>query len=171
MNLIVGLGNPGEKYVHTRHNLGARVVAAFVQKMGEDALKQQGIAWLLPTVNMNDSGTPVADYLRQLPLEPSQVLLVHDDLELPLGEIKFQPGGSARGHKGVRSVHEKLGTTEIPRLRLGIGRPATGDVFDYVLENFTEEEEAIVEQVVEKAVQWLVDHLTRLADGEATSPS
>lgn len=154
--LIVGLGNPGEKYARTRHNLGARVVEAFIQKMGEDALRGQGMAWLLPTMNMNDSGTPVAEWLRQSPLEPSQVLLVHDDLELPLGEIKFQAGGSAKGHKGVRSVHEKLGTTEIPRLRLGIGRPPAGaDVSDYVLENFSSEEEEIVRQVIEKAVVWL----------------
>lgn len=158
--LIVGLGNPGEKYAYTRHNFGALVVEGFVKKTGEENLKQQGVAWLLPTVNMNASGTPIAEYLRQSPLDVGQILLVYDDLELPLGEIKFQAGGSARGHKGVRSVHEKLGTTEIPRLRLGIGRPPEGaDVSDYVLENFTEEGEAVVDQMVEKAGSWLGEYL------------
>lgn len=184
--LIVGLGNPGEKYARTRHNLGARVVEACAPLLTRSQRDRQspqgdlsGTGWiqlkkpavriyrvnenvtcLIPMTGMNDSGTPVAEWLHQSPLEPSQVLLVHDDLELPLGEIKFQAGGSARGHKGVRSVHEKLGTTEIPRLRLGLGRPPAGaDASNYVLENFTGEEEAIVKQMVERAEGWLRGYL------------
>lgn len=160
--LIVGLGNPGEKYAKTRHNLGTRVVEAFVQMVREENLKQQAIAWLIPTVNMNESGVPVAEFVRNSPLDVSQILLVHDDLELPLGEIQFQAGGSARGHNGVRSVHEKLGTTEIPRLRLGIGRPASGEVSDYVLGKFTGEEEVKASDVVTRAVGELTKYISAL---------
>ena len=89
--------------------------------------------------------------------------MVHDGLELPLGEWKFQEGGSAKGHNGVRSVQISLGTQEIPRLRLGIGRPSIGkDVSDYVLEKFTAEEEEVVEKVTKEAAEYL----TRFAGGE-----
>lgn len=154
--LIVGLGNPEEKYASTRHNFGARAVAAFRQAAGEEKLSEAGIACLLPTLNMNDSGRPVAEFLKYHPLPLTQILLVHDELELPLGEYKFQAGGGARGHKGVRSVQAALGTLEIPRLRLGIGRPAgENEVADYVLEPFSTQEAEIVQQVLDAAAAWL----------------
>ena len=150
---MVGLGNPGKNFEHTRHNFGARVVQAFVESTGRERLAELGVAYLLPTVNMNDSGRPIAEFLWQTPLEFSDILLVHDELELPLGEWKFQSSGGARGHNGVRSVQAALGTQEIPRLRLGISRPTSeAEVSDYVLQNFTAEEEKIVEKILGEAV-------------------
>src|SRR5688572_4695825 len=102
--LIVGLGNPSQEYARTRHNFGAWVVRRFVEVSGKEALQAAGVATLLPSVNMNDSGRPVAEFLRQSSLTPAHVILVHDELELPLGEWRFQEGGGARGHNGVRSV-------------------------------------------------------------------
>lgn len=164
--LLVGLGNPGKEYEMTRHNFGVRVVEAFVKNVGEEELKARGITYLLPTLNMNDSGRPVAEFLRQRPLTPGNILLVHDELELPLGEWKFLEGGSAKGHNGVRSVQDLLGTQDIPRLRLGIGRPALVDdsgeaspVADYVLQNFSSEEEKIVERVIQEASEALAVRL------------
>lgn len=154
--LIVGLGNPGAGYAGTRHNFGARAAGRFVKEVGTEALREKGIAVLLPTVSMNDSGQAVADFLRQTNLSPADILIVHDELELPLGEWKFQEGGGARGHNGVRSVHATLQTQDIPRLRLGIGRPVSEkEVSDYVLENFASEEETVVGGVTQAVVQWL----------------
>lgn len=133
--LIVGLGNPGTKYRKTRHNLGAGVVEALLKEYPEFEV-------LLPQagVFMNDFGKVIP--------KNREILLVHDDIELLFGEIKFVLGGSARGHKGVKSIQEHLGTKEIPRLRLGIGRPPNaGEVDDYVLEKFTREEEERLSQL------------------------
>lgn len=133
--LVVGLGNPGEKYRKTRHNLGARVVEAW-------AKENPGAEVLLPQagVFMNDFGKIIP--------KNREILLVHDDIELSFGEIKFVPGGSAKGHKGVKSIQAQLGTKEIPRLRIGAGRPANaGEVNDYVLEKFTREEEERLSQL------------------------
>ncbi len=153
--LVVGLGTNGKEYAETRHSFGARVVQVFSEQNPE-------IETLLPQpgVFMNDFG--------QIVPKNREIILVHDDIELPLGEWKFQEGGSAKGHKGVKSVQAALGTQAIPRLRLGIGRPPEGaDVSDYVLENFTAEEEKIVERVTKEAVA----HLTRLVMDESPSPS
>lgn len=141
--LIVGLGNSGEKYAKTRHNLGARVVEAWAKEYpeGEVLLPQPGVF-------MNDFGTIVP--------RDREVVLVHDDIELSLGKIKFVSGGSARGHKGVKSVQEHLGTKDIPRLRLGIGRPPTGvEVDDYVLGRFTPAEEEKLAQLWPRIIKTL----------------
>lgn len=173
--LVVGLGNPGGKYAHTRHNFGARAVQELVRQLGEAQLTEQEVAFLLPVVNMNQSGIAVAEFAQYHNLLPAQILIIHDELELPLGEFKFQEGGGARGHKGVRSVHEKLGTQDVPRLRLGIGRPdfakatsgeANLTISDYVLGEFTLEEELVVEKVVAQAVAWLTEYLTPRPDQE-----
>lgn len=141
--IFVGLGNPGKKYARTRHNLGARMVEAWVEehKDAEVLLPQPGVF-------MNDFGSIVP--------QNKDLLIVHDDIELPFGEIKFQAGGSAKGHKGVRSIHNALGTTDVPRLRLGIGRPPEGfQVDDFVLDRFTEEEEEKLGEMMERATSYL----------------
>lgn len=141
--LIVGLGNPGEKYAKTRHNFGARVVKVWVKEYPEAEV-------LLPQagVFMNDFGKVIP--------KNREILLVHDDIELPFGEMKFVSGGSAKGHKGVKSVQEQLGTKDIPRLRLGVGRPPAGvDIDDYVLEKFTEAEEEKLSQLWPRIIKTL----------------
>lgn len=140
--LIVGLGNPGKQ--GTRHNFGIDAVRLFVERMQEQgklisdwktesafesevaSVTQLGqeVACFFPTTFMNDSGRAVAKYINFFKVPLSHVLIVHDELELPLGEVRLDVvGGPARGHNGVRSVQQTLGSEAVPRLRLGIGRP------------------------------------------------
>lgn len=131
--LLFGLGNPGEKFVGTRHNLGADVIAA--QEYSPHVVVVE------PKLYMNDSGKTLAECMRYYNIPAERVLVVHDDLELALGEIKIQTGGSAKGHNGVRSIQEHLGDANIARLRIGIGRPVDDmPVEKFVLSKFTEEE-------------------------------
>lgn len=151
--LIIGLGNPGPEYNHTRHNLGARVVEAWEKNRGD--IKAD---ILLPTTFMNDSGQAVAQYLKNKSWQAKDILIVHDDVELPLGQWKIKIGGTAAGHKGVRSIHQALGTTDIPRLRIGINKPGQGELTDYVLAKFTPAEEEILDQIFPKLLQAITDY-------------
>ncbi len=165
--LLFGLGNPGEKFDGTRHNLGADVVRAWIdaaQASGarvsdwktEEALRartrtvsfdEKNVTVLASLVFMNDSGVALAEYMRYYQREKDSVLVVHDDLELALGEIKIQTGGSAKGHNGVRSIYEHMGDAEITRLRIGIDRPQDETPVErFVLSKFTEEEREVLER-------------------------
>jgi len=160
--LVVGLGNPGPRYTETRHNLGFWVVDRLAREEGL-AWKQQGRAftarwgsgWLMkPTTFMNASGEAVAPFVRYYKIEPERLLVVHDDLDLPLGRIRLRRGGSAGGQKGVRSIIERLGTDGFDRLRLGIGRPSAGrDAADWVLSKFSPEERPLADRVAAAAVE------------------
>ena len=164
--LLFGLGNPGEKFNDTRHNLGADVVLAWIDMMRasgakvsewktEDALhvrvcnvlfEEKNSTVIASLLFMNDSGLALAEYMRYYKIEEKDVLIVHDDLELALGEIKVQTGGSAKGHNGIRSIQEHLADANIARLRIGIGRPADETpVEKFVLSKFLAEEKAVLD--------------------------
>ncbi len=164
--LIVGLGNPGEGYARTRHNIGFRCLAAvarrhhlqFKQKKARARLAQGRIGgrWVMlarPYTYMNRSGSAVAALCRWLRLSPERVLVVYDDLDLPLGRIRLRPSGGAAGHRGMLSIIAALGTEEFPRLRLGIGRPADRehDPIDYVLQSFSPAEQAALAETLDRA--------------------
>ncbi len=165
MWLVVGLGNPGPRYFYTRHNLGWLVVATLAEREGlrfREVPEFKGLfvewperaALLLPLTYMNLSGEAVAPAIKNLALSPERLLVLYDDLDLPLGRLKISPKGSSGGHRGVASVIAALGTEDFPRLRLGIGRPPAGvPVKDYVLSEFLPEERPVVERVVAKAVE------------------
>ncbi|QJA06748.1 aminoacyl-tRNA hydrolase [Thermosulfurimonas marina] len=169
MWLYAGLGNPGPKYARTRHNLGWIVLEALAEELGLSwrevpALKAlvgewPGRAWLLlPLTYMNLSGEAVAPALEHFAIPRERLLVIHDDLDLPLGRIKFAPKGGAGGHRGVLSVISAVGSEEFPRLKLGIGRPPAGvPVRDYVLSEFEPEEWARVERMVHLALAALKD--------------
>ena len=162
MNLILVafLGNPGKEYERTRHNYAWMLA----DKLGEGLTWQQKFkaeiaswalndlkAWFLkPQTFMNLSGDSVGAALGFYKLETSQLLVVHDDLELPLGEYKFQRGGGLGGHNGLRSLEKHLGTRDFYRFRLGIGRPLKGDVSAHVLGRFRPEEEITLNQTLIK---------------------
>ncbi len=157
--LWVGLGNPGPPYQFTRHNFGFLVLEYWAKEKGlsfrkapfaaEWAFLGREIALLKPLTFMNLSGTAVACCLQELGLPQERLLLIHDDLDLPLGRIRFAPKGGSGGHRGVQSVIDALGTKDFPRLRLGIGRPPQGvSVRDFVLSPFTEEEWPLVKKVI-----------------------
>jgi PTH1 family peptidyl-tRNA hydrolase len=164
MRLVVGLGNPGRRYRGTRHNIGARVVEALARRHGV-ALREEGWAQVgtltlgkvrvllaRPQTYVNVSGTAVADLRRRHRVPLSNLLVVYDDLDLPLGQIRLRAGGGHGGHNGMRSIIDALGEQGFPRLRLGIGRPPAGvDPADYVLGRFDPAEAALVDAAVERA--------------------
>lgn len=154
MHLIVGLGNPGEQYVKNRHNVGFQSVNYVADRYGMDfgekqskariatgSIAGQRVALAKPFTFMNDSGQAVGGLVRWYKLEPAQILVIYDDLDLPFGTIRMRADGSAGGQNGMKSIIAHLGTNVFPRLRVGIGRPPEGwDTRDYVLGNWSRAE-------------------------------
>ncbi len=164
MLAIIGLGNPGPEYEETRHNIGFRVIDALA---GADAIFEDratlqfrgsriaGKRALLvkPLTYMNRSGRAVAPLVDEFSIEQDDLLVLSDDINLPLGRIRFRRAGGDGGQKGLGSIIEALGSSEFPRLRLGIGTPLGEDNWaDYVLRPFPEDEREIVDEMVERAV-------------------
>ena len=148
--IVFGLGNPGKEYERTRHNLGARVVMGW-ETQASDEVKAY-IKIVSPLLPMNESGTVLKDVLRFVDIETQNILIVHDDIELPMGEVELVLGGSAKGHNGVRSIYSVLGASDFHRLRLGIGRPLEGmEVRDFVLGRFSVEEQSILDKMQDGA--------------------
>ena len=171
--LIVGLGNPGPKYLWTRHNAGFIVLDRFASLAGisvnkksfsafygEGNFKGERILLLKPQTFMNLSGRSVAEALRFHKLELSDLLIIHDELDIPFGQIKFKENGGHGGHNGLRSLHQQLGGGNYPRLRVGIGRPLHGDMADYVLTNFAKDEMSALPTVVDGIVDALEMFIT-----------
>ncbi|MBD0284851.1 MAG: aminoacyl-tRNA hydrolase [Flavisolibacter sp.] len=163
--LIAGLGNAGTEYAHTRHNIGFDVVHAFVMAHGSqlsvDRLAYKAeVRWkgrtficICPTTYMNLSGKAVKYWLDKEKIELQHLLVVVDDVALPLTKLRIRPGGSDAGHNGLRSVQEALGTTEYPKLRFGIGNNyPKGKQIDFVLGKWTKEEEPLVKLKTERSV-------------------
>jgi PTH1 family peptidyl-tRNA hydrolase len=171
--LIVGLGNPGREYRDTRHNAGFIVVdhlceafAIRLARLQSKALIGSGnwdacrIVLAKPQTYMNLSGQCVASLLRfyKTPLE--QLLVIHDDLDLPVGTLRLRPGGGSAGQRGLVSTIQQLGTQEFPRLRVGIGRPpGQMDPADYVLERFTTSDRVVIHLLLDRAVEAVKDFL------------
>ncbi|MGA1624655.1 MAG: aminoacyl-tRNA hydrolase [Prochlorothrix sp.] len=173
--LFVGLGNPGPKYDRTRHNIGFEVVDALGKRWGITCTEQrkfqgsfgEGIAiglgsygklrLLKPSTYMNKSGQSIRSVLDWYKLDPSQVLVIYDDMDLPLGRIRLRLSGSAGGHNGMKSTISHLGTQAFPRLRVGIGAPRSGDrrteTISHVLGKFAPGEAELVPKVLDLAVQ------------------
>jgi PTH1 family peptidyl-tRNA hydrolase len=165
--LLVGLGNPGREYEHTRHNIGFlvldRVLARLprppaAQHLAEShlwSLNYQGTRLHLqkPLTFMNLSGKAVAGAVRELNLVPAEVLVVYDDADLPLGRLRLRTAGSSGGHRGIESILQELGSGRFGRLRLGIGRGARGGMIDHVLSPFAAEEQELLERVLTTAVE------------------
>lgn len=166
MRLIVGLGNPGRRYARTRHNVGFRVIDRLCERrgVGEPDKRQlealitlagsgdDKIALIKPQTYMNLSGRSVRSLAGYYKVEPDEVLVVCDDLALPLGKLRLRRSGSSGGQKGIQSIIEAFGANAFPRLRIGIGAaPEVMDAADYVLSRFTEAEEDAVRAAVERA--------------------
>ena len=164
--LIVGLGNPGPRYRNNRHNVGFMVVDAladdasipirrveFRALVGKGTLEKEPAILAKPQTFMNDSGQAVAPLTRFYKIPNEKLLVVHDDLDLPFGTLRLRPEGGAGGQRGMGSIMAKLGTQEFARLRVGIGRPP-GRMAprDYVLHDFDAEEEEILPEVMQTAV-------------------
>ena len=155
--LVVGLGNPGREYARNRHNLGHLVADELARRHGgswrskfsgslaEVRLGDAKLALLKPETYMNESGRSVGAATRFFKVEPEQVLVVHDDVDLEAGRLQARNGGGLAGHNGLRSLGQHLGSQDFQRLRIGVGRPGRGDprsVADWVLSPFAAEDDA-----------------------------
>ena len=171
--LIVGLGNPGEKYERTRHNVGFLVVDALAERLGVPVQKLkhraltntvrlagQKALLLKPVTFMNLSGEAVGDAARFYKLPPERVLVISDDTALPLGKLRLRKGGSAGGHNGLKSIIQHLGTDQFPRLRLGVGEKPHPDydMADWVLGRLQGEDWKAMEAAVDRAAD-AVEHV------------
>ena len=174
--LIIGLGNPGKAYENTRHNVGFQIVKALAARhgillrpslvrakgsIGKGEIREIKTHLLLPLTYMNESGAAVRksmDYYK-IPLE--QLIVVTDDVDLPFGGIRIRPGGGCGGHNGLRSIESYLGTQEYARMRVGVGGRSTEELADYVLDQFTNEEQRVLPEIVDRAIQgiesWLCE--------------
>ena len=171
--LIVGLGNVGNEYAHTRHNIGFDIVHAFVNKHGgqlktdrlaytaEIRLKGKIFICICPTTYVNLSGKAVKYWMDKAKVEIQNVLVILDDLALPLNKLRLRPGGSSAGHNGLKSIQESLGTSEYPKLRFGIGNNyPKGMQSDFVLGKWTSDEAPLVKLKIDKSVQVIEDFAT-----------
>lgn len=166
MKIIFGLGNPGAHYARTRHNTGFMVIDELARRIhcslkekkrwqadvGQAKDGQADITLVKPLTFMNNSGICASMVIRALPCNLDEILVVYDEIDLPLGTLRLRPGGSSGGHKGLASILHALGTTHIARMRIGIGRNAETDTADYVLSLFAKNELAIVAETIQQAV-------------------
>ena len=171
MKLVVGLGNPGRKYQQTRHNVGFEVIdllsrrydlgrakKKFKGKLNEAAIGGQNVLLLKPETFMNLSGSSVQLVRDFFQISNDDLLVVCDDFNLPLGQLRFRRGGSAGGQKGLSDILRLAGANDISRLRIGIGNPPAGwDVADYVLSQFRSDETQLISQAISKAVNGVAD--------------
>ena len=176
--LVVGLGNPGERYARTRHNIGFEVAKLAAERWGLPRFKQKyrglyaaggpRVAVLLPQTYMNESGESVGPARGALGLDLDQVVVVHDEIDLPFGKVEVRTGGGLAGHNGLKSLKRGLGSGDFTRVRVGVGRPDSTDpdvVSRYVLGRFSEDENE-----VRALVEGAADELDRLVSA-SMSPS
>ena len=169
MKLIVGLGNPGPEYEKTRHNVGWQVIDAFARKFritietheknamtGTGRVAGGSVMVARPLTYMNLSGDAVRLLANAYLESTDDLMVVYDDIDLPLGKLRIRPNGSAGTHNGMRSIIGTLATERFPRLRVGIGSAEQGRLRDYVLDEFAPEEQPIVDATVERAVSALL---------------
>lgn len=156
--LIAGLGNPGERYKNTRHNVGWRILDNYVEGLNLNwklsgnsiysRLDENGYVFhfIKPQEYMNLSGKEVSRWSKLYKISPESILIVHDEIDLPFGKIKFKKGGGTAGHNGLKDIVEKLGSSGFHRIRFGVGKPNIPElsVADFVLQNFTKEEEEML---------------------------
>jgi PTH1 family peptidyl-tRNA hydrolase len=176
--LIVGLGNPGRSYASNRHNIGFSCLRHFARTQGIKFNQKKGLARIgtgavagnrvvlaRPQTYMNMSGQSVSRLMRSFKVKPEDLLVIHDDLDLPLAKIRVSSGSGSGGHKGINSIIQELGTREFARIRVGIGRPAQlnpteDDIIAYVLSDFTPEEKQAISLVIPKVAEAILCLLT-----------
>jgi len=179
MKLVFGLGNPGQEYEHTRHNVGFQILDVLARRYGVTfsshkyralaarvRMGDETVLLVKPLTFMNLSGEAVGPIVRFYKVSLQDMLVVYDDMDLPLGLLRLRPKGGSGGHKGLKSIIQHVGSTEFPRLRVGIGRPpGRMDPADFVLSPFTKEEEEVMAVVREEAADaietWVKEGLER----------
>lgn len=182
MKLIIGLGNPGRSYAGNRHNVGFICLSHFARQQGIRFDKKQSLArtgagevagnkitLARPQTYMNLSGQSVRRLVKKLKIQPGDILVIHDDLDLPLGKIRLRQGGGSGGHKGIESIIAELQSRDFARLRVGIGRPdetggstetSEADIVAYVLSDFTPGEKPEIRRVIPQVSEAILCFLT-----------
>lgn len=169
LKLIVGIGNPGEQYARTRHNAGVWFVSRFAEQLGakfkeekkffgrtaNTFFESQELRLLLPTTYMNESGKSVRALAHFFKIPPEQILIVHDELDLPTGVIRFKQGGGLAGHNGLRDITQRLGgSQDFNRLRIGVGHPGQkSDVTGHVLGTVSTKDESTIYECIDEALR------------------
>ncbi len=196
MTLVVGLGNPGARYARTRHNVGFAVVDRLADRWGATVERKQfgalvdavrvgehPVVLVKPQSFMNLSGQPVASLRGYYKVPDEDIVVVHDDVDLPFGDVRLKQGGGHGGHNGLRDLADKLGSPTFVRVRVGVSRPPPGwDTADYVLGAFTADEDAAlgpivdraagaVEQVVTNGLAPAMNETNRQAGGPSVRPT
>jgi len=178
IKLIAGLGNPGVRYARSRHNVGFMVVEKFAHahalafarkrfnaEIAEGNVGETRVMLAKPQTFMNLSGDAIGKLFAFYKIAPSDLLVVYDDLDLPLGKMRMRPKGGAGGHHGMESIIARIGTSEFPRLRVGIGRPNPNTDIDHVLGDFEGDERALMDETFARATDaiqaWLREGLTK----------
>lgn len=174
MKAVIGLGNPGMKYDRTKHNVGFMLLDIITKelnltyrndfrgKVTESKIEEKKVFFLKPETYMNLSGYAVAQLIGYYKLHPQDILVIHDDMDLPLGKMRLRSKGSSGGHNGLKSIIAELGTQEFWRLKIGVGRPQEEyDIVNHVLSSFNKEENPILQEVLNKCQKatflWLED--------------
>jgi len=182
MKLIIGLGNPGRGYANNRHNIGFTCLNYFTRTQGIRFDKKQGkarigtgevagvkVAVARPQTYMNRSGESVSRLIKRFDINLDDLLVIHDDLDLPLGKIRIRQGGGSGGHKGIESITSSLGSQDFLRLRVGVGRPTAtegsieisdADIIAYVLSDFTPDQKQIITTVISRVSEAIYYLLT-----------
>lgn len=169
MKLIVGLGNPGREYVNTRHNAGFFVIEKLAYTLGADIsekkykglytkvrIEDERVILLEPQTYMNRSGESVRAFMDYFKIEPSDVYVIYDDINLEPGNLRIRLKGSAGGHNGIKSLIEHMGTSDFPRIKIGVGeKPQKMDLADYVLGRFSEGDRKLLEEAADNAIEGL----------------
>lgn len=170
MKMIVGLGNIGRQYEDTRHNVGFMTVEAFAKEhqisfskikfegaIAQGMVKSEKVILVEPQTYMNESGRAVRPLMDYFGIELENLIVIQDDLDLAVGELRLRQKGSAGGHNGIKSLIQHLGTDKFKRLKIGIGRPQRGSIVDWVLGDFTKTENQEVQFAINEAVQILTE--------------
>ncbi len=178
MKLIVGLGNPGRSYARNRHNIGFICLNHFARTQGIKFDKKKGLARIgtgkaagnevvlaRPQTFMNDSGRSVSRLVKKFDTDFNDLIVIHDDLDLPLAKIRISHGSSSGGHKGINSIIQELGSQDFIRIRVGIGRPgkpeiSEDDIIAYVLSDFTPTEKRAINKIIPKSSEAILYLLT-----------
>lgn len=172
LKLIVGLGNPGAKYAETRHNVGFMAIKQLADEFGiinvdkdceslvaDGNIKDEKVILAQPLTYMNKSGRAVAKLVDKYQVPLKDLIVIYDDLDLPAGKLRVKGSGGSGGHKGIRSVIEYMDSSDITRVRIGIGRPLEMDVTEYVLQEFNKDQQKRIDQALKKVDEIILELL------------
>ena len=177
--LIVGLGNPGREYENTRHNAGFIAMDFFANKKAIGYVEKFGglfnkirvgdneVFLLKPLTYMNNSGQSVIQVVNFYKINPADVVVMHDDMDIPVGDVRYKTKGSAGGHNGIKSIIQHLGTQEFKRVKIGVSKPVEMTVVDYVLGKFSKEDRKLIDNVIETNVYRFLDLYTQNKEKDA----